>query len=764
MSAKRYSKIFCCLRMIGDGFYKSPYRADSSRQRSVAGLTVLAMAATILPAPAMAAKQPVVRSAAPKLPATVISQLPETAYTLGAGDRIRLDIFAVPEYTGEYQVLVDGTLNLPVIGSIPVGGLTIRQVTDIVTARYARYVKRPIVTISLLIPRPIKVGVSGEVIRPGSYTLTVAEGRQYPSLTQAIQQAGGTTQSANVRQVVLRRRGQVFNLNLSELLRTGSLTQDITLRDGDTIFIPTAAAINPNEGRQLTSSSFGAQILAPLNIAIVGEVNRPGTYAVAADNIAGASSVAGTSNTPNISKPPSLTKVIQLAGGVTSTANIRAIRVRRLTNGGAQDIGINLTQLVRSGDVSQDIPLQDGDTIFIPTVAAVNPQEARQIILSSIGSQSLAPLNIAVVGEVTRPGTYTVAPDNVGAGGGTGGSSRPPTVTKLLQLAGGYTPSANISSITVRRLTRTGGAQDINVNLRQLLQAGDVNQDILLQDGDTIIIPTVTAINPSDNLLLSSASFAAASQQNQQPLKIAVVGEVFRPGSYVVSANQTAAGTTAAGATATGTLVGSGSPPTVTKALQGAGGITPLADVRTVEVRRFPRNGQPQVIPVNLWQLLVAGDLTQDIILQDGDTIVVPKAVAVNPAEASIIAAASISPTSITVNVVGEVQKSGPVQVPPNSTLNQALLAAGGFNNARARSSKVDLVRLNPNGSVTKRTVVLDFSQGINDKNNPTVQNNDIIVVQRSTVTQVSDTLGTLLSPITGLFSTLGLFRIFGGN
>lgn len=646
MSAKRSAKLFCHFRMIGASFYRNSYKSGFSCQRSVAGLTMLAVAATLLPTPSMA-QLPVFPSGASQRSTTVISQLPDTPYTLGPGDRIRLDIFAVPEYSGEYQVLVDGTLNLPVIGSLRVQGLTIGQVSDLLSGKqqgyqgYARYVRRPIVTVSLLSPRPVKVGVSGEVNRPGSYTIAVSEGRQYPTLTQAVQLAGGTTQAANVRTVRLRRRGQTYNLDLSELLDTGSLSQDISLRDGDTVFIPTTTTVNRVEARQLASSSLGAQSLAPLNIAVVGEVTRPGTYTVAADNIGGVSST-GAVGAGGISKPPTLTKVIQLAGGTTPSADIRSIKVRRFTRG-----------------------------------------------------------------------------------------------------------------------SRASSVQDIDVNLWELLR-GDLSQDITLQDGDTIIIPTVVAVNPAESIQLASASFAAASQQNQQPLKIAVVGEVFRPGTYVVSANQTAAGTTAAGATATGTLVGSGSPPTVTKALQGAGGITPSANIRTIEVRRSPRNGTQQVIPVNLWNLLVAGDLSQDIILQDGDTITVPKATNFDPTEASTIASASFSPTSITVNVVGEVQKPGPVQVPPNTPLNQALLAAGGFNNVRARKSRVDLIRLNPNGTVTKRTVELDFSQGINEKTNPTVQNNDVIVVGRSGLTAFSDTLGTVLNPITGIFSVFQLFRILG--
>jgi polysaccharide export outer membrane protein len=166
------------------------------------------------------------------------------------------------------------------------------------------------------------------------------------------------------------------------------------------------------------------------------------------------------------------------------------------------------------------------------------------------------------------------------------------------------------------------------------------------------------------------------------------------------------------------------------------------------------------LIAVDLWQLLQGGDLAQDAILQEGDTIAIPTATNIDPAEAPQIAAASFSPNLIRVNVVGEVARPGSVEVPPNTPLNQALLAAGGFNN-RARRSRVDLIRLNPNGTVSKRTIDINLAQGINDQSNPILRNNDVVVINRSGLASVSDTLGTILSPVGSIFTFFNFFRIF---
>lgn len=417
----------------------------------------------------------------------------ESAYTLGAGDTVQLNIFNIPEYSGTYQVLVDGTLNLPLIGSVPVEGLTLPQSSELISQRYADLIRRPIVTLSLAEPRPLEVAIAGEINRPGTYTLTTDSGRKFPKVSEMIQQAGGITRSADVRNIQVRRSyqngTQVFQVDLMELIQSGELRQDLTLRDGDTIFIPTQNSVDPTQSRLMAAASF--------------------------------------------------------------------------------------------------------------------------------------------------------APD------------------------------------------------------------------------------------------------AAA------PVEVAVVGEVFRPGTHTIEAG------------------GTGQPPTVTQAIRAAGGITNLSDIRNVEVRRMTRNGEEQVFNANLWQLLSSGDLSQDLILQPGDRIVIPRAEEVSPSEADALATASFSPGVIRVNVVGEVESPGTLELPANTPLNQAILSAGGFN-IRARDSEVELVRLNPDGTVNRREIPVDLTNGINEENNPSLRNNDVIVVGRSTIASVSDTLGLIFNPIGRAFSFVNIFdRLF---
>jgi polysaccharide export outer membrane protein len=113
-------------------------------------------------------------------PQTSLAQSPvptisiNTDYYLGGGDNIRIDIYDLPQLSGEYQIPPGGTIQIPIIGSVSLQGLTLEQAAQLITRAYSRVVKRPVVTISLQSPRPLNIWLSGEVSRPGSYVLPLA--------------------------------------------------------------------------------------------------------------------------------------------------------------------------------------------------------------------------------------------------------------------------------------------------------------------------------------------------------------------------------------------------------------------------------------------------------------------------------------------------------------------------------------------------------------------------------------------------------------
>lgn len=356
----------------------------------------------------------------------------------------------------------------------------------------------------------------------------------------------------------------------------------------------------------------------------------------------------------------------------------------------------------------------------------------------TINLVSPSPINVVVAGEVNNPGSFTI--DLVGGVGNAPGLQYP-TLTGALKQAGGITLSADIEDIQIRRSTLDQNQEQvITVNLQELVETNNPNSNITLRNGDRVFVPTNTEVNLKEIWQLARADFAADPNTGRT---VAVVGEVWNPGSYQIQLARL--GEASAGL------------PTISFAIKEAGGIRPFADLRNIKLRRQTKTGVEQIISLDLWQLLEDGDISQDTILQDGDTIIIPKNSEISNAQATQLAHVSFAPEMIQVSVVGEVKSPGLLNLPPSTPLNQALLSAGGFNGSRAKINRVQLLRLNFDGTVVSREIEVDLNRPINEENNPLLQNHDIIVVNRSTLARFSDTTNLLLSPAQDLLS---LFNI----
>jgi len=237
-----------------------------------------------------------------------------------------------------------------------------------------------------------------------------------------------------------------------------------------------------------------------------------------------------------------------------------------------------------------------------------------------------------------------------------------------------------------------------------------------------------------------------------RPIRVAVAGEVYRPGTYTIEFSGDSSRTKDASVYRF---------PTLTQLIQKAGGITQIANVRNIQIRRSVAANQPQVFDVDLWKLIQSGDIVQDISLRDGDAIMIPTASKIDLGESVRLGRVNFAPDKISVQVVGEVVTPGSVSIPPNTSLNQAILTAGGFKNDRARSTAVELIRLNPDGTVKRQTLAVNFATQPNDQTNPLLQPNDVIIVKRNSTGSIVDAfsvVGSIFSPfyfLTNLFNVL---------
>lgn len=241
-----------------------------------------------------------------------------------------------------------------------------------------------------------------------------------------------------------------------------------------------------------------------------------------------------------------------------------------------------------------------------------------------------------------------------------------------------------------------------------------------------------------------------------RPLRISVVGQVESPGLYTLTTTETSKTETAVAITGLPTLV---------DAIQKAGGITPFADLRNVTLQRRLPGETPRFkrARVNLMDLILEGDQTQNPLLFDGDTIRLE--IATEPVVETIeLSETTLAPTSIKVNVVGEVKQPGTKELPSATPLIQAILSAGGVENWRANRTNVELVRINRNGTATRRSYPLNLSQGASNRLNPPLRNGDTVIVNRSGLAQISDAINAVGQPLTGLVNILSLYEIIKDN
>jgi polysaccharide export outer membrane protein len=291
----------------------------------------------------------------------------------------------------------------------------------------------------------------------------------------------------------------------------------------------------------------------------------------------------------------------------------------------------------------------------------------------------------------------------------------------------------------------------------------------LLPDG-TLNLPWVGSV-PLSGLTLAEAASVLSQRFGRfirnpvitvsllapRPLKVGVIGEVNRPGAYIISVISNEVTQTSLNQRTASE--GGNQWPRVSQAVQTAGGITGFANLREVKIRRSKVTGGEEIIAIDLWKFLSQGDLNQDILLRDGDTIVVPKAPALSPEEATQVAISNFSPATIGVSVVGEVGTPGTLQVRPSTTLNQAIMAAGGFRGGRASRKNVDLIRLNPDGTISRRRFSIDLDQSMSEAQNPRLFNNDIVVVNRTFIASVNDFLVNAIGVPLTIFSGISGFR-----
>jgi protein involved in polysaccharide export with SLBB domain len=222
------------------------------------------------------------------------------------------------------QVIVDpeGIVNIPPLGGIEVGGLTLREANRRVNERARSLLRFADVSLAVFAPRVFDVTVSGEVERPGTVPAQATQ-----RLHELILNAGGITPRGSARRVQVTRDGATSEVDLLRYELRGAIEQTPCVLDGTRVHVPPRGPA----------------------VTLTGAVRRPGEYELGAD--------------------ASLREVLELTGGLAPGGAHSDARLTRIgTDGRKETVSVDLRTALAA---PADVRLQGADTLFVPPLTVL---------------------------------------------------------------------------------------------------------------------------------------------------------------------------------------------------------------------------------------------------------------------------------------------------------------------------------------------------------------------------------------------------------
>jgi protein involved in polysaccharide export with SLBB domain len=261
-------------------------------------------------------------------------------YILGPGDKLLINFYGNDDTETEAFISREGFIVLPEIGPLNMTGLTFQEATDYIKKQVELKLIGIDVSVSLSELRSISVYMLGEAYKPGKYTLSGLSG-----VTNALFISGGVNENGSLRNIKVKRDNKVIqNFDFYDFLLNGSTSSEISLQDGDIIFIPFIENI----------------------VRVGGAFKRPHTY--------------------EFKEGETIQDAINFAGGFTSQVQPKAkIELNSIDNNLFER---KITNLPINSDLSKK--LHNEDVINISSVSSVVAQ------------------TITLKGEVEFPGDYSI--------------------------------------------------------------------------------------------------------------------------------------------------------------------------------------------------------------------------------------------------------------------------------------------------------------------------------------------------------------------
>ncbi len=276
-------------------------------------------------------------------------------YRLNTGDGIGISVPLFPEFSTVTTLDLEGNVIMPILGRVSLAGLTTSEAEAKIAYELGQKFlqEQPEVLVTLAASRPAQVSILGQVVRPGFYNFQAGS-----PLNVVLQAAGGTTQYADLRSIVVRRTlvdGTVLeqNIDLYTPLLTGQAIPSTFLQGGDIILV---SELKVGEDRDydrylvakstLPQQNITVRVLAPLR-ARGGGGTRFGNLVLPN----------GSTFIDAISSLPALDNI--LIKGTVTLLRFDPEQKKIISQ------QLNARDVIRKGDISQNILLQDEDVIIV---------------------------------------------------------------------------------------------------------------------------------------------------------------------------------------------------------------------------------------------------------------------------------------------------------------------------------------------------------------------------------------------------------------
>ncbi len=236
-------------------------------------------------------------------------------YVLGAGDQVIIDVWGASQMTFDSLISPEGFVVIEGAGRIKLAGLTVAEAEEFIKTKLEEYYSGSETSLSVGTTRNVKVEIVGEVVTPGSYTLSA-----FSTLFNALYMAGGISELGTLREIKVFRGGKmVSKVDIYDYIVNGNNTGNIRLQDNDLVIVgPYDAIVN-----------------------IQGKVKRPMKY--------------------EMKSSETLSQLLTYTGGLTGDAYDKNLRVIRKKG---REYSIHTVSRANFSSFT----LADGDSVYVDSI------------------------------------------------------------------------------------------------------------------------------------------------------------------------------------------------------------------------------------------------------------------------------------------------------------------------------------------------------------------------------------------------------------